>query len=504
MTKANKLFHMKRGVLLVGLVLWGVGVKAQQEVVPMTFDQALQAALNKNETLQQAVLQKRQAESERKAVRTLRFPQLSLNANYIMLSDDVTIDMHGVKEAITPLYGAMAKYGVFSGVPNPDPATAGAIPVLPDNVSTQVVRQQLADGLLKVENGEWDKLIQKSQFGTVSAGVTWPLFTGGKINAANEVARIRISEAAQVERQKTGELMSQLVERYFGLALALEAEQVRSEVLAAMEAHLSDAEKLYDEGMLAKAELLHAQVYHAQADREYKKSVRESRVINEALANSMAENPEVRYQPLTALFYNENIESVDFFKLQAQTSNPLLQQVGAKQALAKQAARVERSGLMPTVAAFGTYNLANVDLSPNVSDYMAGVTLSWKIFGGTSARHKYQSARFVEERVDQAWSKAARDLGTGIEKHHQEIQMILEQLHELASAEAFADEYYRVRKKAFNEGMATSTEVTDASLAVAKVRIEKLQAMYQYDVALARLLELAGMPEYYPNYLTRL
>lgn len=58
-----------------------------------------------------------------------------------------------------------------------------------------------------------------------------------------------------------------------------------------------------------------------------------------------------------------------------------------------------------------------------------------------------------------------------------------------------------MRKKAFNEGMATSTEVTDASLAVAKVRIEKLQAMYAYDVALARLLELAGMPEMFEDFL---
>ncbi|GAO28124.1 TolC family protein [Geofilum rubicundum] len=422
---------MRRAVLLAGIFLGASGVRAQQEVVPMTFDQALQATLNSNETLQQAVLQKQEAEAEWKAVRTLRLPQLSIKANYLLLSDDITIDMHGVKDAITPLYGAMAEYGMFSGVPNPDPATSAVMPVLPDDVSTQVVRQQLSDGLLKVENGEWDKLIQQSQFGTVSAGVTWPLFTGGKINAAHAAARIRISEAAQVERQKTGELMSQLVERYFGLALALEAEQVRSEVLDAMAAHLSDAEKLYEEGMLAKAELLHAQVYHAQADREYKQSVRKRRVLNEALANTMAESPEIHYQPLTALFFNNNIESVDFFKQQAQASNPLLQQVGAKQQLAKQAARVERSGLLPTVAAFGNYNLANVDLSPNVSDYMAGLTLSWKIFGGTSARHKYQSARFVEDRVEQAWSKASRDLSTAIEKHHQEIQMILEQLHEL-------------------------------------------------------------------------
>ncbi|SMO69909.1 Outer membrane protein TolC [Saccharicrinis carchari] len=494
---------MSRGLLLAVLFLCGIILRAQDEVVRITFDAALEATLNNNEVLQQAVWQKRQAESEWKAVRSLRLPQLTLSLNYVKLSDDITIDMHGVRDAITPLYGAMSQYGVFSGVPNPDPATSGAMPVLPDNVSTQIVRQQLADGLVKVENAEWDKLIQKSQFGMMSAGVTWPLFTGGKIKAANAAAKIKINEAAEVERQKTGELMSELVERYFGLALALEAEQVRSEVLSAMEAHLSDAEKLYKEGMLPKAEFLHAQVYHAQADREYKKSVRDRRVINEALANSMAQSPELSYQPLTSLFYNHSIESATFFKLQAQASNPLLQQVAAKKNLAHQATRAERSGMLPTVAAFGSYNIANVDLSPNISDYMAGITLSWKIFGGTSARHKYQSARFVEEQVGQVRSKAVRDLGMGIEKYHQEIQMILEQLHELVTAEAFADEYYRVRKKAFNEGMATSTEVTDASLAAAKVRIEKLEAMYQYDVALARLLELAGIPEYFPNYLAK-
>ena len=147
------------------------------------------------------------------AVRTLRLPQVSLSANYVMLSDDITIDMHGVKDAITPLYSALAQYGTFSGVVNPDPATSGVMPVLPDDVSTRIVREQLADGLVQVENGEWDKLIQKKQFGFVSAGFTWPLFTGGKINAANRAAKIRLSEAVQVERQKAGELMSEEIGR---------------------------------------------------------------------------------------------------------------------------------------------------------------------------------------------------------------------------------------------------------------------------------------------------
>src|SRR5690606_17599442 len=126
--------------------------------------------------------------------------------------------MTGVRDAITPLYSALSQYGNFSGVPNPDPNTSGMMPVLPDNISTEAVRGQLAEGLVKVQGAEWDKLIQKQQFGTVSADVTWLLFTGGKINVANNAGKIRLDEAVEMESEKKDALLSELVERYFGLS----------------------------------------------------------------------------------------------------------------------------------------------------------------------------------------------------------------------------------------------------------------------------------------------
>ena len=44
-------------------------------------------------------------------------------------------------------------------------------------------------------------------------------------------------------------------------------------------------------------------------------------------------------------------------------------------------------------------------------------------------------------------------------------------------------ELVRVRKKSFQEGMATSTEVVDAEVMLAKVKTAFLLAYYQYDVA---------------------
>ena len=481
------------------IAFWGV---AAGQGRALSFDEALQMVLINNEVMKQAGHHNRQMEEELKSVRMLRMPQVSLNANYIMLSDDITIDMHEIKDAITPLYGALSQYGVFSGIPNPDPATVGVMPYLPAEISTPLVREQLATGLQKVENGNWDKLIQKGQFGTLSAGVQWPLFTGGKINAANRAAQIRVNEASFVERQKSAALQTQLVERYFGLALAYQAELVREEVFQVMEAHLHDAQKMFDEGMIARAELLHARVFHAQADRELKMARRERQIVNEALINTLALNNAERVVPVTSLFALQQIETIDFFKLQALASNPSLAQVEAKQSLARQGVRAEKSAFMPTVAAFGNYNIANIDLSPNVSDYMVGVTLSWKLFGGSSTRHKVSAARYVEAQVDEVRAKAMRDIDTGIEKYYQEMSMALEQLEQLEIAGEFADEYQRIRQQAFNEGMATSTEVVDASLAVAKVKIDRLQAMYRFNVSLARLLELAGIPEYFSDYQT--
>ena len=61
-------------------------------------------------------------------------------------------------------------------------------------------------------------------------------------------------------------------------------------------------------------------------------------------------------------------------------------------------------------------------------------------------------------------------------------------------------ELVRMRRKAFAEGMATSTEVVDAEVMLSKVWIAVLLAYYEYDVALANLLSLCGAPERFERY----
>ena len=65
----------------------------------------------------------------------------------------------------------------------------------------------------------------------IGGDVTLPLWMGGKINAANRAARINEQTARSEGVQQRNALISELVERYYGLALAQQVVEVRKQIL---------------------------------------------------------------------------------------------------------------------------------------------------------------------------------------------------------------------------------------------------------------------------------
>jgi len=466
----------------------------------LTFEDALLITKQNNLLIKQAEEKTKQKELEKKAALGLYMPNISLDASYTLMSEAIELDLNPVKESITPLYSALGNYGVFSGVPNPDPNTNGVMPYLPDDISTAAVRQQLLDGLTEIEAHDWNQTIQEKQFGVVNASFTLPLYTGGKIRTANKAAKIKVEEAKIENTQKLHELSCELIERYYGLVLAQNAQAIREEVKQTMQSHLDDAEKMMNEGVIAKAEYLHAKVYSSEADRELKKSNRQVEILNDALLNTLAIDEGAPITPVSNLFYVNEIESVEYFWEKATENSQLLNQIEKKKELAQQAHKIEKAEFFPTIAAMGTYNLYNQDLSPYIPDYVVGVGMKWDLFTGTKRINQLKASKYQEAQVETFYQKTESDIKTAITKYHHELNMNLEQLKELESALEFATEYSRVRENAFKEGMATTTEVSDANLVVAKVKIERLQVLYAYDVALSKLLYFSGLAEEFSSY----
>jgi outer membrane protein TolC len=468
--------------------------------VPLTFSEAYEQMHKNSHVLKQAGYEIQEKEADKKAAMGLRAPRVFVTATAIQMADPLTLDLTPVRDAINPLYEALGKYGNFSGVPNPDPATSGVMPILPDKVSTQVVRGKIQEGQAAINAAEWDKMIQEKQFAAVNANFVWPIYTGGKINAANKASQIYEEEAGLHLKQKEGELLSELASRYYGLVLAEQACIVRSQMANAMKKHLFDSQKLSEQGQIAKVEFLHAQVANSDAERELKKANRESVIIKRALQNTMAVGDSTDLAPVSRLFMVKNIEDEDFFIQMALANNPQLKQVDSKKELAATGVKLEKSNYLPTVALTGTYDVVDYDLSPYVPQWLVGVGLNWSVFEGNARHRKLQAAQFKEDQVEEAGLKAEEDIKTVIRKLHQQLGMQVEQMEELDKTLEFAKTYVDSRDRAFHEGLSTSTELVDANLLLSKVRIDRLQAMYNYDVTLAALLQICGSPDLFLNY----
>ena len=495
---------MRTSILIVFLLITGFSLFGQNSSITvknLTFEEALGLSLQNNHLIKQYHNKSLQMEQEVKAARGLHLPRISLSASYVYMSDNIELDLTPVRDAISPLYNALGHYGKFGGVPNPDPKTNGVMPYLPDDVSTTVLRSKMLEGLESVNSANWVQTIQEKKFGMVNAGFVFPIFTGGKINAANKAAKIKFEESEIESIQKSHELTGELVERYFGLILANEAVKVRQEVKAGMEKHFEDAKKLAQQGMIAQVEVLNAKVYFADADRELKKSDRQVEILNEAVLNTVAEKESSKINPVSALFYLDKWDPLDFYQQKALENSPLLGQVNKKKELAQQGIKVEKSAYLPTLAATGTYDLVNKDLSPYLPDYMVGLGLQWNLFDGNVRNRKIKAAKLQEMQAEDFYAKAESDIHSAITKYYQELNMYLEQINELDAAMEFTKEYSRAREKAFSEGMATATQVSDANLAVAKVKIDRLQAIYSWDVAFSKLLYYSGISDQFVIYM---
>jgi len=476
--------------LMLAFVLASISFSKAQDTIAKTvlsFEQALELTKQNSHVIKQSQLLQQEKEQNLKSSRGLYLPTVGLSASYMMMSDDISLDLTPVRDAITPLYSTLSQYGRFS------------ITGLSDDMATAAVRSQLSQGLTKVQSANWDQTIQEKNFGTVAADFKWPIYVGGKIRAANNVAKLEKKEAEEITRQKEGEITTELVERYFGLSLAKQAVKVRQDVFDGMKKHVDDAEKFEKHGFIANGDVLHAQFYQAQAERELSKAKRTVDIINQALVSTINLDDNAVVEPISELFYLDTIEAIDYYKKLAIEKNPLILQVGDKKQMAEQNYKVQIANFLPQIAVTGMYDIANKDLSPYMPDWMVGVGLKWSIFDGTHY-NKARAALLKTKQVEEFQQKAGSDVETMIDKLYNELNMYHEQLVELESAKSFAEELLRTRQKAFVEEMSNATEVVDASLALAQVRIERLQAMYGYDLTLARLLQYSGIPEEYNNY----
>ena len=456
-----------------------VRLSAQEAKRTLSLDEAIAVALTENPAMKAAEFEEKAATQERRAAIGLRMPKISVMGAYAYMSKDIGFDFNEMKGPAKELAGQILGSGL-----------------IPPEMIPSI------NGLLNpLMNADWFLKVQDQSLGFVGGQVSVPIWLGGKINAANRAARINERTAEEQGNQTRNALISELVERYFGLALAMQVVEVRRQVVDGVRRHLEDAVALEKNGMIAQSERLYVEFKMAEAERELANAELQAATIASALSNTLGRENE--WQPVTSMFILSKVEELDYYQDLAQIRNPLLSQVSLKRQLAEEGVRVQRADFLPQVAAIGGGSFYNYQVAGLVPRWAVGVGVNIKIFDGLNREYKYSAAKQTARRVSELQNKAGKDISVLVEKLYNQMMNYRNQMTSIDASLAFAEEYLRMKNAAFLEGMSSSSDLIDAELNLAGVRTERLQAAYNYDLLLAQLLEAAGISDEFPAYARR-
>lgn len=447
---------MKRILTLFSVSVF-FGAAAQTSYI--TFDDALSLAFESNPSISAAEYAEKAAHRERQAAIGLFMPQVSIKGAYAHLNKDVKLDFNPLLSSLSPIVG---------------------------------------DGLTAL-GLDLSYTLQHKNTAFLGGDVVMPLFAGGKIWTANKAAKISEERAQQQSRQVRSALMVEVVERYFGVELARRGVAICEEAVAVVKQHLYDVAMLEKEGMAVASERLYVEYRLAEAERDLQRVRLQFETAQRALQTSLGEDEDI--EPSTPIFLLPSIEPLDYFCSMAQLHNPQLGEVERVRELARMNLRLQRANLFPEIVAMGGVVFCDHRLTPLIPRMAVGVGLNFKIFDGLNKEYKSAAARMELRRVEALERKAEEDISLLVENLYNRVQAILATLPAVERSERFAEEYLTIKRKSFREGMATATDVVDAALNLSRAKFERVQSAYDFDLALARLLEASGMGSHFVHYL---
>ena len=436
-----------------------VVVAATAQTTSLSFDDALSLGMERNPAIVASDYAEQAAHRERQAAIGLFMPQISIKGAYTHLNKDIKIDFNQMVSSFSSVLG----------------------------------RDLTALGL------DFSYPLQRRNTAFLGGDIIVPIFAGGKIWTANKAAKINEERTAEQSRQVRATLTVEIVERYFGVELARRVVAVREEALRAVEQHSSDVAQLEQQGLAVDSERFYVEYRMAEAVRDLQRAQLQLKTAQEALQTSLG--AERAITPSTPMFLLSKIEPLDYFQALAKMQNPQLAEVDKLRELANMNLRLHYGNLFPEVVAMGGMIFCDHQLSPLVPRMAVGVGLNFKLFDGLNREYKVSAARLQLRRVEALERDVEQEILLLVEKLYNEVQSVLATVSAVKRSEQFAEEFLRAKRNAFLEGMATTTEVVDAALNLSRARLERVQAAYEFDVALARLLEASGVADSFSQYL---
>ena len=466
---------------------------SQDLTANIDFRTAVRLMLENNKAIKAAEKNTELARRQSQLINASWFPTVTMTGTYAMMSNKISVN-----QEYAPLLDPLKeKYANDFLVPN----------VL------NFISKELGDL-------SFDVPVIDNDFGSIDLEVIYPLFTGVKRIYANKLAKDNesLSEIAKESIGATKYL--ELANIYFSLSLNESMIKVLNESHDMTKHHYSQAVKMENIGMFDKAERLIVKVALDESDRNLKSAENQNEVLKNALytiiglRDNKSTSQQVSQQvnktndkkqnnsTTTSLFLNEQYPSLDWFKDMVRKNSYVYKQSELHDDISKNTLRMSRSNYFPVISVFGKQTIASYHVPNNlIPNTVGGINLAWDIFDGLARERNIQMTKIESDIISETQQNLKNELEVAVDEWHANLKQAVVNAKDLQSSLDLAEEVYKIRKKSFAEGLCTSQQVLDALNLLNKTKLLLLTTYFEYDIALANLCCLCGIPEYFEAFI---
>jgi len=467
---------MKHTICIVLIGLWGgaaLPVKAQQQAVQMTLEQAIDYALENSYKIKNAQIAIADAEERIVERRSAGLPQLSGGLNF----------QHYLSVPRQPLPEGFDIFGIFGQALSAD---------LYDQLSpgTQMAVDQAFAGQNNGTDGsEGVAFFLRNNF-TASVNLDAMVFDGSFF-VALEAAREYRGYTKREFSAKKREVRNSVIEAYLPVLLIQENIELLDKNIANLNRLLFETKALYKEGFAEQLDIDRQQLSLSNLKTERDNLVRQKEVALSALKNTIG------YPIGDPLVVVDDLEEMKKEAEQLLAMEPKPSQ-RPEVALIDQAIRMSelnvklnKAGYLPSLRAFGTvqqqYQGDDFETGFWAPAAFVGLNLNVPIFDGLNKKAKIQRARLELEKTRNQREELLRGIRLEVATAQTNYRSASERLERQQQNLELAERIYETAQIKYREGVGSSLEVTQAEQSLYSTQSNYMQALYDMLLAKERL-----------------
>ena len=420
-----------------------------QQLYPLTLQQAVNVALEKNPERKAALADTKAASADVKEARSFLLP-----------------------------------HATFS-----ETATIGNDPVYVFGSKLRQQRFTTADFALNVLN-------TPDPFGNFATrlGGTWNLFDSlASWRKVNRAERVKDAAGHQLERTDQ-EVIFRVVDSYYNVLLAKKQLDVAGQAMKTAQAILDRSKDRFESGVAVESDYLSSQVRLATRRQELIRAQNNMALAMAQLSTSMGISADTEFDPVEVLAEkNLPATSLDDLEKQAVGRRPDLNRIRSEEEAQQQSVSIAKASFGPRVNAFGGWEADNPTLlaGGGGNSWLAGIEVQFDLFEGGAKRARLSHERALEEKVSAVKEMATDAVRLEVRRAYYDLDAARQQVDVARATIAEAQESLRINQDRYDSGLSTITDLLAAEEAARRSQTDYWEALYRYHTGYANL-ELAS------------